>query len=145
MHDVHATGAARVAAAPGDDLKPARWAFRPARLARMDRLCGLALVAADAAIADARLDPAAWGGAAGAGGLAVEGGERARARGAPLRGAIAGGATLFRLRAPSEAEAAAAALASTEAALPATPPDAPATREATTPDAPATREATTPD
>ncbi|MSP59549.1 MAG: hypothetical protein EXR72_04255 [Myxococcales bacterium] len=63
MRDVHATGAARIEPHPVDaDVKPARWAHRPARLARMDRLCGLALVAADAALLDAGIDPSGWDG-----------------------------------------------------------------------------------
>lgn len=43
-------------------LRPARWASTPARLARMDRLCALALVACDAALLDAELRPGdpAW-------------------------------------------------------------------------------------
>lgn len=36
-----------------EPLQPARWADKPARLQRMDRLCALALVAADGAILDA--------------------------------------------------------------------------------------------
>ena len=39
-------------------LEVTRWAERPARLARMDRLCALALVACDAALVDAGLSPA---------------------------------------------------------------------------------------
>lgn len=61
LQDIHVTGAARIAPAPSE-LKPARWALRPARLARMDRLCALALVAADAALLDAGIDVAAWRG-----------------------------------------------------------------------------------
>ncbi|MDB4970041.1 MAG: 3-oxoacyl-[acyl-carrier-protein] synthase, partial [Myxococcales bacterium] len=49
---------------PGDAITPARWAGKEARLARMDRLCGLALVACDGALLDAALSPAAaeWNG-----------------------------------------------------------------------------------
>ncbi len=39
-------------------LDVSRWAEKPARLARMDRLCALALVACDAALVDAGLSPA---------------------------------------------------------------------------------------
>lgn len=38
-------------------LDVTRWAARPARLARMDRLCALALVACDGALVDAALSP----------------------------------------------------------------------------------------
>src|SRR5262245_28681736 len=58
MRDVHITGAAWLALRDGAELKPERWAGRAARLARMDRLCALALVAADAALLDAGVDPA---------------------------------------------------------------------------------------
>lgn len=64
MRDVHVTGAARILPSPaGAEIKPDKWAHRPARLLRMDRLCALALVAADAAILDAGARPAAWDGA----------------------------------------------------------------------------------
>ncbi len=50
------TGASRVT---GDvDLATARWERKPPRLARMDRLCGLALLAAERALRDA--DLRAW-------------------------------------------------------------------------------------
>jgi 3-oxoacyl-[acyl-carrier-protein] synthase II len=63
MNDVQMTGAARIdPAAPGAELKPARWSLRAPKLARMDRLCALALCAADAAILDAGVDPAGWDG-----------------------------------------------------------------------------------
>ncbi len=60
--------AARVVAsrAPGastaSGLEPTRWAGAPARLARMDRLCALALTACDACLLDGALAPggAAW-------------------------------------------------------------------------------------
>lgn len=55
MRQVFASGAARIDPAPAE-LKPARWASKPARLARMDRLCALALCAADAALLDAGAD-----------------------------------------------------------------------------------------
>lgn len=38
-------------------LVPVQWAGAPARLQRMDRLCALALVACDAALLDAAIDP----------------------------------------------------------------------------------------
>jgi len=57
QNDITMTGAgAFVAREPGpskEPLAPAKWATHPARLARMDRLCALALVAADAALLDA--------------------------------------------------------------------------------------------
>jgi 3-oxoacyl-[acyl-carrier-protein] synthase II len=59
------TGWARLLVDPGGPITPARWAGPPARLGRMDRLCGLALVAADGALATAGLTPtdaAAWDG-----------------------------------------------------------------------------------
>lgn len=59
MQDIHLTGGARIDPAPAD-LKPERWVLKPARLARMDRLCGLALAATDAALLDARADPGRW-------------------------------------------------------------------------------------
>src|SRR5262249_24994749 len=53
-------GAASVLVAPrtpgspsSAGLAPEKWAFTPARLARMDRLCALALVACNAALIDA--------------------------------------------------------------------------------------------
>lgn len=60
-------GAAEIDAAPLPDLhassatglEVARWAEKPARLARMDRLCALGLVACDAALVRAGLDPSA--------------------------------------------------------------------------------------
>lgn len=52
VSDLVFSGAHLVQLAAGADLTPTRWA-KPARLARMDRLCGLALVAADGALADA--------------------------------------------------------------------------------------------
>jgi len=52
------TGWARVLVDPGAPIAPARWVAQPARLGRMDRLCGLALVAADGALATAALSPA---------------------------------------------------------------------------------------
>jgi 3-oxoacyl-[acyl-carrier-protein] synthase II len=57
--DVVITGASALAVAPGAAIAPARWADKPARLARMDRLCALALVACDGALVDAALSPAA--------------------------------------------------------------------------------------
>jgi len=55
--DIFLTGAAWFAARePGptkEPLTPARWYAQPAKLARMDRLCALALVAADGALVDA--------------------------------------------------------------------------------------------
>ena len=48
----------RLEASSGTDLDVTRWADRPARLVRMDRLCALALVASDAALVDAGLSPA---------------------------------------------------------------------------------------
>jgi 3-oxoacyl-[acyl-carrier-protein] synthase II len=61
MRQVFASGAARIDPAPAQ-LKPERWASKPARLARMDRLCALALCAADAALLDAGLDAQAIAG-----------------------------------------------------------------------------------
>jgi hypothetical protein len=40
-----------------EGLTPAAWAGRPARLARMDRLCALALCAADTALLDGKITP----------------------------------------------------------------------------------------
>jgi 3-oxoacyl-[acyl-carrier-protein] synthase II len=59
--EVAIAGAACVSVAPrsssaapsSEGLTPARWTYAPARLMRMDRLCALALVACDAALADA--------------------------------------------------------------------------------------------
>jgi hypothetical protein len=55
--DIYISGGAFfVAQAAGptkEPLAPARWADKPAKLARMDRLCALALVAADGALVDA--------------------------------------------------------------------------------------------
>jgi hypothetical protein len=57
MSDIVLTGAAAWVAqetgASKQSLTPAKWAGPPARLARMDRLCALALVAADGALLDA--------------------------------------------------------------------------------------------
>ncbi len=63
-------GSAEVSCAPlsmpeassAEGLAVARWAERPARLARMDRLCALGLVACDGALVDARVSPgdATW-------------------------------------------------------------------------------------
>jgi 3-oxoacyl-[acyl-carrier-protein] synthase II len=59
QNDITVIGAgAFVAREPGpskEPLTPAKWATQPARLARMDRLCALALVATDAALLDAGL------------------------------------------------------------------------------------------
>jgi hypothetical protein len=44
-------------ASSAEGLHVAAWAGKPARLARMDRLCALALVACDAALLDARMVP----------------------------------------------------------------------------------------
>lgn len=55
------TGTAAIQPPPQDNsaqgITPPRWAGAPARLARMDRLCALALVAVDGALLDAGLDP----------------------------------------------------------------------------------------
>ena len=59
MRDIYFTGASRFDPAPVK-LQPERWALKPARLGRMDRLCALALVAVDAALLDARVDPSRW-------------------------------------------------------------------------------------
>ena len=45
-------------ASSAEGLTVERWAERPARLARMDRLCAIALVACDAALVDAGVSPA---------------------------------------------------------------------------------------
>jgi hypothetical protein len=45
-------------ASSAEGLVVERWADRPARLARMDRLCALGLVACDAALVDAGVSPA---------------------------------------------------------------------------------------
>jgi hypothetical protein len=59
--DIYIAGAAAfVAREPGptkESLQPARWAHKPAKLSRMDRLCALALVAADGALIDAGSPP----------------------------------------------------------------------------------------
>ncbi len=55
--DIVVTGAASLVVGPKAPIQPARWVGTPAKLARMDRLCGLALVAADGALADAGLSP----------------------------------------------------------------------------------------
>ena len=62
--DVVFTGAAALTVAPGAAITPARWSGNAARLSRMDRLCGLALVACDAALVDAALSSSApeWDG-----------------------------------------------------------------------------------
>ncbi|HEY2749698.1 MAG TPA: beta-ketoacyl synthase N-terminal-like domain-containing protein [Polyangia bacterium] len=62
--DVVITGAASLTVAAGASIVPARWVGNPARLSRMDRLCGLALVACDGALGDAALTPTAaeWNG-----------------------------------------------------------------------------------
>jgi 3-oxoacyl-[acyl-carrier-protein] synthase II len=52
------TGTRALVVTPGASLIPERWAGAPARLARMDRLCALALVACDGALLDAGLLPA---------------------------------------------------------------------------------------
>jgi hypothetical protein len=56
-HDIYITGSSSfVAREPGpskEALTPDRWFAKPAKLARMDRLCALALVAADGALCDA--------------------------------------------------------------------------------------------
>jgi 3-oxoacyl-[acyl-carrier-protein] synthase II len=58
------TGAHALVVTPGAPIAPTRWAGSPARLARMDRLCGLALVACDGALLDGALAPGApeWNG-----------------------------------------------------------------------------------
>jgi 3-oxoacyl-[acyl-carrier-protein] synthase II len=62
--EVVVSGACAIAVAPGSALTPARWAGKEARLARMDRLCALALVACDGALLDGALTPTApeWDG-----------------------------------------------------------------------------------
>jgi 3-oxoacyl-(acyl-carrier-protein) synthase len=70
--DVVITGTAALVCAPRAAIAPARWAASPARLQRMDRLCGLALVACDGALLDSGLQP----GDAGAAGAASWNGER---------------------------------------------------------------------
>jgi acetyl-CoA acetyltransferase len=62
--DIYISGAASWVAAETGPTKetpaPERWYDKPARLSRMDRLCALALVAADGALVDAgrpKLDP----------------------------------------------------------------------------------------
>jgi hypothetical protein len=47
------TGAAQLVSAPKASIAPQRWSGTPAKLARMDRLCALALVACDGALLDA--------------------------------------------------------------------------------------------
>src|SRR5439155_1316 len=133
MHDVHVTGAARIdPASPGADIKPERWALRAPKLARMDRLCALALVAADGALLDAGLDPAGWNGDRVA--IVVECGDPARGRGARLLGQLAGAATLHRSLA-RDALLAAATVAATEGGLASPPPsiDAPEGDDAVAP------------
>ena len=56
--EVIVSGAFALVSAPRAPITPTRWAALPAKLARMDRLCALALVAADGAILDAALDTA---------------------------------------------------------------------------------------
>lgn len=55
--DIYIAGAAsfvaREAGPTKESLQPARWAQKPAKLSRMDRLCALALVAADGALVNA--------------------------------------------------------------------------------------------
>jgi 3-oxoacyl-[acyl-carrier-protein] synthase II len=60
MRDVFVSGVAVVDAAA--DPRQARWRTKPPRLARMDRACTLALLAAEAALADAGAAPD-WDGA----------------------------------------------------------------------------------
>jgi 3-oxoacyl-(acyl-carrier-protein) synthase len=62
--DVVITGASALTAPPGSPITPSRWAGNAARLARMDRLCALALVACDGALVDGALSPTAaeWNG-----------------------------------------------------------------------------------
>jgi hypothetical protein len=55
-------GVSSVVCAPKESLQPARWAAQPARLARMDRLCALGLVAVDGALLDAGLPDGTWNG-----------------------------------------------------------------------------------
>jgi 3-oxoacyl-(acyl-carrier-protein) synthase len=56
--DVVVTGVSALTVAPGGAIAPARWAGKEARLARMDRLCALALVACDGVLVDGGLAPA---------------------------------------------------------------------------------------
>jgi 3-oxoacyl-[acyl-carrier-protein] synthase II len=59
------TGIASLRVAAGSPIAPERWNAKPARLARTDRLCALALVAVDTALGDAGLSPedaASWDG-----------------------------------------------------------------------------------
>lgn len=60
--DVVLSGAALLEVPAGSELRAADWLHRPARLGRMDRLCGLALLAADAALKQAQIQPATWDG-----------------------------------------------------------------------------------
>ena len=57
MDDIVVTGAslwmARESGPSKESLAPAKWLAQPAKLSRMDRLCALSLVAADAALLDA--------------------------------------------------------------------------------------------
>lgn len=64
MSDAIVSGASFFECAPRAPITPDRWAGTPAKLARMDRLCALALVAADGALLDAGLSPQApeWNG-----------------------------------------------------------------------------------
>jgi hypothetical protein len=55
--DVRCAPLTSLEASSTEGLHVAAWAAKPARLARMDRLCALALVACDAALVDARLVP----------------------------------------------------------------------------------------
>lgn len=58
------TGASAIVVAPGASITPQRWSGTAARLARMDRLCALALVACDGALLDGGLSATApeWNG-----------------------------------------------------------------------------------
>jgi 3-oxoacyl-[acyl-carrier-protein] synthase II len=56
-HEVVITGASELVVAPRASISPTAWAGTPAKLARMDRLCALGLVACDGALRDARLSP----------------------------------------------------------------------------------------
>jgi 3-oxoacyl-(acyl-carrier-protein) synthase len=60
--DVILTGVASLSVVPGAAIAPPRWVNEPARLARMDRLCALSIVASDGALIDASLAPTspAW-------------------------------------------------------------------------------------
>jgi 3-oxoacyl-[acyl-carrier-protein] synthase II len=61
--EVRISGAHALAVEAGASIAPSRWAAKEARLARMDRLCALSLVACNGALVDAGLSPtAAWDG-----------------------------------------------------------------------------------